>query len=112
MRDRPPVDECEPVHPVDKNGLRAPHEQLHMANAGTPTLEDVDVDVDGMRAYLEESSVTFAVLFGSRVTGAADDSSDVDVALGFPDEMGARERFRARNRTTRLSRSTPTGSWT
>lgn len=67
-----------------------------MANAGTPTVEGVDVG--GMRAHLEESPVTFAVLFGSRVTGEADDSSDIDIALGFPDGMEARERFRARNR--------------
>jgi predicted nucleotidyltransferase len=67
-----------------------------MANAGTPSVEGVDVDA--MRTYLDETTVAFAVLFGSRAMGTADESSDVDVALGFPDEMGSRERFRARNR--------------
>jgi len=67
-----------------------------MANAGAPSVEGVDVD--GMRRYLDETSVIFAVLFGSRAKGTADDASDVDVALGFPDEMDSRDRFRARNR--------------
>jgi predicted nucleotidyltransferase len=67
-----------------------------MANAGAPSVEGVDVD--GMRRYLDETAVIFAVLFGSRAKGTADDASDVDVALGFPDEMDSRDRFRARNR--------------
>lgn len=56
------------------------------------------VDVEGMRAALADTPVTFAILFGSRVRGASDDRSDVDVTLQFPAEMTALERFRSRNR--------------
>lgn len=41
--------------------------------------------------------VVFAVLFGSHARETADES-DVDIALCFPDEMDAYERFRLRNR--------------
>ena len=40
----------------------------------------------------------FRSLFGSYARGTVDESSDVDITLRFPDEMGARERFRLRNR--------------
>lgn len=56
------------------------------------------VDRAGMRAYLARTGVVFAVLFGSHARGSAGESSDVDIALRFPDEMDDRERFRARNR--------------
>ena len=60
---------------------------------------DIDsVDTDGMRAYLSGTGVVFAVLFGSRATGGATDTSDVDIALRFPDRLDAYERFRRRNR--------------
>jgi len=64
-----------------------------MAKTGDPS-----VDFDGMCEYLEETSVVFAVLFGSHARDAAGPGSDVDIALGFPKEMGDRERFRLRNR--------------
>lgn len=64
-----------------------------MAETGDPR-----IDLDGMREYLEQTSVVFAVLFGSHARDAADSGSDVDVALRFPEEMDDRERFRARNR--------------
>lgn len=67
-----------------------------MASAGEPTVESVDVD--GMSECLAQTEVAFAVLFGSHARGTADESSDVDVALRFPDGMGARDRFHARNR--------------
>jgi predicted nucleotidyltransferase len=51
-----------------------------------------------MSDYLSQTEVVFAVLFGSRAQGTADESSDVDVALQFPDEMDIHERFRLRNR--------------
>ena len=57
-----------------------------------------DVDVDGLREYLERSGIVFAILFGSHARGTADASSDVDIALRFPDDMSDRERFRHRNR--------------
>lgn len=56
------------------------------------------VDLEGMEAYLEDSPVVFALLFGSHAKGRAEAGSDVDVAVRFPDGMGAHERFRARNR--------------
>ena len=65
-----------------------------MVSAGESTIEDVDA----MSDYLSQTEVVFAVLFGSRAQGTADESSDVDVALQFPDEMDIHERFRLRNR--------------
>ncbi|PSP57828.1 DNA polymerase III subunit beta [Halobacteriales archaeon QH_7_66_36] len=50
-----------------------------------------------MEAYLSGTEVVFAVLFGSRATGDATDTSDVDIALRFPDRLDAYERFRRRN---------------
>lgn len=38
------------------------------------------------------------MLFGSHARGTADESSDVDIALRFPDELSDAERFRQRNR--------------
>lgn len=67
-----------------------------MASAGEPTVEGLNID--GMRDYLAQTAVVFAVLFGSHARGTADESSDVDVALRFPDEMDAHEQFRLRNR--------------
>ena len=56
------------------------------------------VDTGGMQAYLSGTEVVFAVLFGSRATEDATDTSDVDIALRFPDRLDAYERFRRRNR--------------
>lgn len=67
-----------------------------MSPSGDPAVEGVDTD--GIREYLETTEVVFAVLFGSRARGTGDESSDVDIALRFPDDMDARERFRSRNR--------------
>lgn len=63
--------------------------------AGT---DDQSVDCDGMREYLEQTPVVFAVLFGSHARRTADSASDVDVALRFPEAMDDQERFRLRNR--------------
>lgn len=67
-----------------------------MVSAEESTVEGVDVDTIG--GYLARTEVVFAVLFGSHARGTADESSDVDVALRFPDEMDTHERFRLRNR--------------
>lgn len=67
-----------------------------MASADGPDVEGVDVE--GMREYLGGTEIAFAILFGSHVRGNADEASDVDVALGFPGGMDAREQFRLRNR--------------
>lgn len=56
------------------------------------------VDVAGIRAYLDQTKVRFAILFGSHARGSADESSGVDIALHFPAEMDATERFHCRNR--------------
>ena len=67
-----------------------------MVSAGETNVEGVDVE--GMREYLAQTEVVFAVLFGSHAQEKADESSDVDIALCLPDEMDAPERFRLRNR--------------
>lgn len=67
-----------------------------MANSGGPPIENVDFE--GIREYLTQSEVVFTVLFGSHARGTASESSDVDIALRFPDEMDDYERFTRRNR--------------
>lgn len=67
-----------------------------MVASREPTIEGVDLEA--MRAYLADTGVEFAVLFGSRAQGTADKTSDVDIALGFPESLSDRERFRLRNR--------------
>lgn len=67
-----------------------------MTSAGGPTVEGVNIDE--MRDYLVQTEVVFAVLFGSRARDTADETSDVDVALRFPEEMDTHEQFRLRNR--------------
>ena len=56
------------------------------------------IDLEEIRDYLAQTEVIFAVLFGSHARGTADESSDVDIALRFPDELSESERFRRRNR--------------
>lgn len=67
-----------------------------MTEASEPNTDEVCVE--DMREYLARTPVVFAVLFGSRARGTAEESSDVDVAVRFPDEMDDYERFQARNR--------------
>ena len=56
------------------------------------------IDLEEIRDYLAQTEVIFAVLFGSHIRGTADESSDVDIALRFPDELSEGERFCRRNR--------------
>jgi predicted nucleotidyltransferase len=56
------------------------------------------LDTAAIRGYLAQTEVSFVVLFGSHARGTADESSDVDIALRFPDETPEAERFRRRNR--------------
>ncbi|MGQ3330762.1 type VII toxin-antitoxin system MntA family adenylyltransferase antitoxin [Halorubrum sp. FL23] len=65
-------------------------------NDGESAIEGVDVAA--IRRYLAATDVRFAILFGSRVRGNTHESSDVDVALRFPDRPSPTERFRRRNR--------------
>lgn len=67
-----------------------------MPKSGEPTIEGVDIE--GLRDYLAQTDVVFAVLFGSHAQGTADEASDVDIALRFPDNLDDHERFRRRNR--------------
>lgn len=69
-----------------------------MTNDRAETSIDTAVDVEGIRRYLMETDVHFAVLFGSLATGSTHESSDVDIAVRFPDEMTSKQRFRLRNR--------------
>jgi predicted nucleotidyltransferase len=57
-----------------------------------------DDDLAEMREYLAQTPIVFALLFGSSARETADRSSDIDIALCFPDEMERQERFRLRNR--------------
>lgn len=41
------------------------------------------VDTSSLTEVLQDHPVEFAVLFGSQVTGTADERSDVDIAVGF-----------------------------
>ena len=65
-------------------------------NDGESTIDGGDVE--GIRQYLAETDVRFAILFGSRVRGDTHESSDVDIALRFPEDLSPKERFRRRNR--------------
>ena len=67
-----------------------------MPESGEPTLEGIDIS--GLRSYLGDTRIRFAILFGSYAQGMEDSDSDVDIALRFPDEMDAYERFQSRNR--------------
>ena len=67
-----------------------------MSHSGEPTVEGINVE--GMREYLAQTEVDFAILFGSHARGTADESSDVDIALRFPEELDKHERFHHRNR--------------
>lgn len=67
-----------------------------MANANGPPV--AGVDIEGIRDSLAQTDVAFAILFGSHARGTASESSDVDIALGFPEAMDAHDRFHARNR--------------
>lgn len=67
-----------------------------MTQPETPKMEDIDID--GLKGYLRNADVVFAVLFGSHARGEANSSSDVDIALQFPERMDETERFYCRNR--------------
>jgi len=57
-----------------------------------------DVDIEGLEDYFTEADVSFAILFGSHARGTSDGSSDVDIAVRFPEHVDERDRFRLRNR--------------
>lgn len=67
-----------------------------MTQPDMPTIEGVDLD--GLTDTLTDAGVVFAVLFGSHAQGDANPSSDVDIALCFPEALDETERFHRRNR--------------
>ena len=67
-----------------------------MPEDGAGTVEGVDIE--GVREELRWHNLEFALLFGSHARGEADNSSDVDITLRFPETMDNTERFRERNR--------------
>jgi len=56
-----------------------------MARQSEPAGEDVDIE--GLEDYFTEADVSFAILFGSHARGTADGSSDVDIAVRFPEHV-------------------------
>ena len=65
-----------------------------------------DLDTDEIVAVVEEYPVRCAVLFGSRVHGAATASSDVDIAVAFEDGLSSATRLERRiELTTALSKA-------
>ncbi|MCL9817754.1 nucleotidyltransferase domain-containing protein [Natronocalculus amylovorans] len=67
-----------------------------MSKSDHPSFETIDLD--GIQTYLNQTEVSFAVLSGSHARGVAAESSDVDIALQFPNELSDADRFRRRNR--------------
>ena len=67
-----------------------------MPHSGEPTVEGIDVE--GIREYLAQTEVDFAILFGSHARGTADSASDLDIALRFAERMDEHTRFHRRNR--------------
>lgn len=59
--------------------------------------DELNVDTAEIRDYLARTGVDFAVLFGSHVRDEERASSDIDIALSFPDEMDDYERFHLHN---------------
>lgn len=71
----------------------------------SPAEVDLQFDLDRVRAVCSSAAVTVAILYGSRARGDAIARSDVDVAVGFQDDLTSAERTRQRLRlTSELSR--------
>lgn len=65
-----------------------------------------NLDTDEIVDVVEEYPVRCAVLFGSRVQGAATESSDVDIAVAFEDGLSTATRLERRiELTTALSKA-------
>lgn len=63
------------------------------------TVEDVsipDLDLEAMQEVLEDAPVAVAVLYGSYARGEASARSDVDVAVGFQEDLPEDDRTHAR----------------
>lgn len=57
-------------------------------------VDPADVPATVERLLCDDPAVEFAVLFGSRATGTARPTSDLDVAVQFSEDLSADERFR------------------
>lgn len=68
-----------------------------MTEGSDRTLEAV-VDLEGLRARLDDTDVRYAVVFGSVANGTASSASDLDLCIRFVEPCSRRERFRQRNR--------------
>lgn len=58
-------------------------DEIDGLSEGSGPESERSVDVERIRTVLDAHPVRLAILFGSQVTGTADDSSDVDVAVEF-----------------------------
>lgn len=84
---------------------KKPPAQLH-GMADRSGIRKGDLDTDEIVDVVEEYPVRCAVLFGSRVHGAATVSSDVDVAVAFEQGLSSATRLERRiELTTALSKA-------
>jgi len=56
------------------------------------------VDTEQLRSVVVDEPITVAVLYGSHARGEADDSSDIDLAIGFAEQLDPTEQTRVRLR--------------
>lgn len=61
-----------------------------------PSIEQSEVFVALEESVCTESDIVFAVVFGSQVSGNPTQSSDIDLAVKFTDELSKQERFEKR----------------
>jgi uncharacterized protein len=64
------------------------------------------VDLQGLRAELDDADVCYAVVFGSVASGTLSPTSDLDLCIRFAETCSRRERFRQRNRLDAAIQST------
>ena len=58
----------------------------------------LSVDTEQLRSVVVDEPITVAVLYGSHARGEADDSSDIDLAIGFAEQLDPTEQTRVRLR--------------
>ena len=56
------------------------------------------VDTEQLRSVVVGEPITVAVLYGSHARGEADDSSDIDLAIGFAEQLDSTEQTRVQLR--------------
>lgn len=65
---------------------------------GNEEEQNLPENVEDVRTYLCDQPLDFALLFGSQVTVAVTEVSDVDIVLTFDDTVPEEERVRKRKR--------------